>query len=120
MPAHAFRLASQAGRLLLRLSRQTAEPGLLNLLLVGDHHTVPHGHDGNDPVRIAGDEPRELAYAVGVGRSIASVEDAAVPDDVVRDEHTRGPKLFLDDRQGGGIARLINIAEDQVKRPGNL
>src|SRR5579875_2832102 len=74
------------------------------------------GEDGADEVPVGEDCRGEFADASCGLVSRRRVEYPDSPEHVVGEEEAAGRQPVLDDRQGGRVARLLDVVEDDVER----
>src|SRR5579884_583376 len=84
--------------------------------LLGEEDPVPQGEDGADEVPVGEDGRGEFADASCGLVSRRRVEYPASPEHIVGEEEAAGRQPVLDDRQGGRVARLLDVVEDDVER----
>lgn len=71
--------------------------------------SVTDRHDRGVPSLAGGDAARQLAHARGGRSVVVLIEDAPVPQKVVRDEDAAGPQLLLDDVERVRVPLLVDV-----------
>lgn len=69
---------SQAGEIKIRHACPFRD-NVTRLLQVANHHAIPDGNEGDDPVVIRGDGPGKLADALRGRRAVSAIEDPSTP-----------------------------------------
>src|SRR6266550_2519053 len=81
----------------------------------GHEHPIAQRNDRAGELRVGKDRARERADALGLTVLDAAVDHPSAPEHVVGQEQASRLEPLLDYRQRGGVAVLVDVAEDDVE-----